>query len=157
MFGLTGLRLLGAVAGPLAIVAAIGGLAYSRGQWKDEALDWRKSTVEVSGQIGNSIGKPNLKYKDLGKAVNDYALAHGQLVIDTEIANARIGELGAESKRLKALNAELRVKAKAEITKRNRLIDRLESASLTPGDRNDCQAQIAAAEAALDAIFEEGL
>lgn len=141
----------------LTVLVIIGGLTISRNYWKGEAVEIKEQTVVATARIGRALGNDKLQWKDVPEQVERYADGHNQLVIDTGIANAQIDALGAERDRLRALNAELREKAKAEIKKRNRLIARLDDAALTPGDREDCQAQIAAAEEALDAIYEEGL
>jgi predicted RNase H-like nuclease (RuvC/YqgF family) len=155
MFGLP--KLYAGIGISLLLLVTIGGLTISRNYWKAEALDEREQKYVVTASIGKSLGNPKLKWKDVAEQVDRYASGHNQLVADTDEANRRLGELGDETKRLKALNAELRAKAKVEIQKRNRLIDRLENAALTPGDATNVQEQLAACVAALNSIYEEGL
>jgi hypothetical protein len=134
---------------------------HLRAYWRETHFTFKEQVVEeravVTARIGRAVGNPKLKWKDVPKQVEDFASGFDQLVAETGIANARIDALGAESERLKALNADLRVRAEKIIRERAKLIDRLAASANDPGERENCQAQIAAAEAALDAVFEEGL
>lgn len=141
----------------LAILATIGGLTVSRNYWKGEAVEIKEQTVVATARIGRALGNDKLKWKDVPEQVERYADGHDQLVIDTGIANAQVQQISAEADRLRALNAELREKAKVEIVKRNRLIAKLDNDALTPGDKENLQEQIGAVVAALDAIYEEDL
>lgn len=157
MLGLGGFKLYGAIG--LAVIAALF-VAWAfranhlRAYWHDR---YDTETVQVTAQIANAVGNPKLKWKDVGAQVDAYAKGHDALIVATSEANARIEAMGAESDRLKRFNAELRAKADIAIAARAKAIDRLEQSALTPGDRADCQAQIAAAQSALDAVYEEGL
>lgn len=157
MFGLSYARL--AVFGILALAIA-GFVAWAfrvdnrRAYWHNK---YDVETSQVTAHIANAIGNPDLRWKDVGKQVDLYASGHLKLVIATDEANARIDAMGAESERLKSLNAELRAKADKAIASRGKAIARLEQSALTPGDRDDCQSQIAAAQKALDEVYAEGL
>lgn len=157
MFGLSTFRFGLYIAAALALA---GFVAWAfrvdnlRAYWHER---YTSETTETTAQIANAIGNPDLKWRDVGAQVDAYASGHLALVIATDEANARIDAMGAESERLKALNAELRVKADKIIKERAHLIDRLEASANDPGERSDCQAQIAAAQNALDAVYREGL
>lgn len=131
--------------------------AYWHGKYDAVVEQYAEETAVVTARIGRAVGNPKLKWKDVPKQVEDFAAGYDVLVTETDIANAKLDQMGAESERLKALNADLRVRAEKIIRERAKLIDRLAASSNDPGERENCQAQIAAAEAALDAVFEEGL
>lgn len=126
---------------------------HLRAYWHDK---YDSETTQVTAQIANAIGNPKLRWRDVGTQVDAYATGHNRLLVATDEANARIDAMGAESERLKHLNAELRAKADKIIKERSKLIERLEASANEPGDVSDCQAQLAAVEAALDAVIEEG-
>lgn len=156
MFGISYLRLAayGIIAlGVLSFVAWAFRVDHLRGYWHDK---YDSETSQVTAQIANAIGNPKLRWRDVGNQVDAYAKGHQALLLATDEANATIDAMGAESERLKSLNAELRAKADKIIKERARLIDRLEASANDPGDVSDCQAQLAAVEAALDAVIEEG-
>lgn len=153
----TGFRLYALLGVALTVLAVIGGLTLSRNYWKGEAVELRESTAVVTATLRRVNNNPKLKWKDANEQIEAMAVSRESWKTVAGEQTAAVEAIGAEAERLRALNAELREKAKAEIKKRNRLIARLDDAALTPGDREDCQAQIAAAEAALDAIYEEGL
>lgn len=131
--------------------------AYWHGKHDAVVEQYTEEKAVVTARIGRAIGNPKLKWKDVPKQVEDFAAGYDQLVTDTNTANAQLDAMGAESERLKKLNADLRVRAEKIIRERAKLIDRLAASANDPGERENCQAQIAAAEAALDAVFEEGL
>lgn len=141
----------------LLLIVTIGGLTLSRNHWKGRALKVEEAAGVVTATIRRVTNNPKLQWKDANEQIEALAVSRESWKTVAGEQTAAIDALGMEAERLRALNAELREKAKAEIAKRNRLIARLDNDALTPGDRDDCQAQIAAAEAALDAIFEEGL
>lgn len=153
-WGLIGLAVLGFVAWAFRA-------DHLRAHWHKTYVEYKKQDEKedavVTARIGKAIGNKKLKWEDVPDQVERYANGHDLLVTNTEIANGKIAAMGAETERLKKLNSELRAKAEKEIAKRKAAIDRLEESANDPGDREDCQAQIAAAEAALDAIFREGL
>lgn len=153
----TGLRLyaaVGAIAAVLLLAAWAFRVDHLRAGWKTK---YETETYEVTARIGNAIGNPKLRWGDVPKQIELYADGHNQLIKATNEANAQIDAMGRESDRLLALNADLRAKADKIIKERAKLIDRLAASAKDPGQADDCQAQIAAAEAALDAIYEEGL
>lgn len=153
----TGLRLYAALGLGIAflLLAAWGfRVDHLRDGWRNRYIT---ETGEVTATIRRVTNNPKLKWKDAPEQIEALAVSRESWKSVAGEQTAQIDALGAESERLKKLNAELRAKAQAEIKKRNRLIDRLENDALTPGDRSDCNAQIAAAEAALDAIYAEGL
>lgn len=153
----TGFRLYALLGIVLAVAAAFGALTLSRNYWKGEAVELRDSTAVVTATLRRVNNNPKLEWKDANEQIEAMAVSRESWKTVAGEQTAAVEAIGAEAERLRALNAELREKAKAEIKKRNRLIARLDDSALTPGDREDCQAQIAAAEAALDAIYEEGL
>lgn len=152
----TGFRLYALLGIVLAVAAAFGALTLSRNSWKSEALFFRETTGTVTATLRRVNNNPKLEWKDANEQIEAMAVSRESWKTVAGEQTAAVEAIGAEAERLRALNAELREKAKAEIQKRNKLIARLDDAALTPGDREDCQAQIAAAEAALDAIYEEG-
>lgn len=164
MIGIPNFGLYAKIAAGLAVLAFVGWafrVDHLRAYWRETHLTFKEQVAEekavVTARIGRAIGNPKLKWKDVSKQVEDFAAGYDQLVTETNTANAQIDAMGAESERLKALNADLRVRAEKIIRERAKLIDRLAASANDPGEREDCQAQIAAAEAALDAVFEEGL
>lgn len=154
----------GKIAIALAILGFVGWafrVDHLRAHWRETYFTFKEQVTEeravVTARVGRAVGNPKLKWKDVPKQVEDFAAGYDQLVTDTNTANAQIDAMGAEAERLKALNADLRVRAEKIIRERAKLIDRLATSANDPGERENCQAQIAAAEAALDAVFEEGL
>jgi formylmethanofuran dehydrogenase subunit E len=113
--------------------------------------------IAVTAQVAKAVGNPKLKFADIGRQVELTVQSRDEWKASTIEQTAAINAMGKERERLLALNADLRAKAKAEIAKREVLINRLDSQSLTAGGREDYQAQIQAVEAALDAIYEEGV
>lgn len=152
-FGLVGLAILGFVAWAFRA-------DHLREHWHnkhDEVVKlYSNEKAVVTARIGKAVGNDKLKWEDVPDQVERYAESHNQLVKDTNVANAQIDAMGAEAIRLQQLNQELRAAANIEIRKRNKLIQKLDNDALTPGQIEDCQAQIAAAEAVIDQIFEEG-
>lgn len=141
----------------LLVLVTIGGLTLSRNHWKGEALEWKDSAGVVTATIRRVTNNPKLQWKDANEQIQ--ALGDSRQLwkeVATE-QTSQIDALGAETERLKKLNAVLRAKAEKEIVKRQKAIERLAASANDPGDRDDCQAQIAAAEAALDIIYAEGL
>jgi len=122
---------------------------------------WRTRYITETGEVTATIRRVTnnnkFQWKDASQQIEALAVSRESWKTVAGEQTAAIDALGAESERLKALNAELRAKAKAEIAKRNRLIDRLENAALTPGDATNVQEQLAACVAALNMIYEEGL
>ena len=157
MFGLTGLRLGVAIALALAVAGFVAWafrVDHLRAYWHDRYVT---ETGTVNASIANAIGNPDLKWKDVSQQVDRYAKGHAELQRQTIAANATINAMGAEAARLKRLNADMRAKADKAIAQRQTAIDRLARQALDPGERENCQQQIAAAQAALDLIYEEGL
>jgi hypothetical protein len=157
MFGLGKyLALAGGVA--LALVLAWGlRVDHLRAGWKLKFETVVEQTGVVTASIRRATGNPKLKWKDASAQVDALAASRDGWKSAAETQTAAIDRMGAEADRLKALNAELRARAEKEIARRTVAIDRLDNQALTAGDRDNCQQQIAAAEAALDAIYEEGL
>lgn len=69
----------------------------------------------------------------------------------------KIGEMGRDAERLKALSTEAQRVAKRLIAQRDTAIERLEKRALTPWDRSDCARQLREAEDALDYVWGAGL
>lgn len=160
MFGLAGIRLYGAIAIALAVMGFVGWafrVNHLRDYWHT-AHDQKVYQIEaVTAKIGNAIGNPKLKWKDVPEQVEQIVVSRDSWKTVAGEQTAAIDAMGAETERLQALNADLRARAEKEIAKRKVAIDRLASQATDPGERDNCQQQIAAAEAALDAIYEEGL
>jgi len=155
MFGLNKIYVY--IGAGLIVLATIGGLTLSRNYWKSEAIEWKDSAGVVTATIRRVTNNPKLQWKDANEQIQ--ALADSRKLWK-EVAGEQtieINALGAEAERLQKLNATLRAKAEKEIAKREKAINRLEDSAKDPGVREDCQAQIAAAEAALDIIYAEGL
>ena len=157
MFGLTGAKLIGAIIGPMAILATIGGLYWSRSNWieKYEVLSGQAGVLLYEIRVAS--GNENLKWQDApqqvratGQALNEWRMVASQ-------QSAEIDRMAFDAAKMQKLNAELRAKAETELRKRKAAFERLDASATDPGDRADCIAQIKAAEAALDAIYEAGL
>jgi hypothetical protein len=128
-----------------------------RANYRIEVLAWRKSTTEVTAKIGKAIENPDLKWEGVPQQIDLIIQSRDAWKTVAGEQTAAIDAMGLETERLKRLNSELRVKALKAIAKRQTAIDRLESQANDPGDRADCQAQITAANAALDEVWKEGL
>lgn len=154
MFGIS--RYIAAGVG-LSLILSLGwGLRvdHLRDGWRTRYIT---ETGEVTATIRRVTGNSELKWKDASPQIEALAGSRQRWKNVAGEQSAAIDALGTESQRLKRLNTELRIKAEKIIKDRAKLIDRLVDQAKTPGDREDCQAQIAAAEAALDAIYDEGL
>jgi len=142
----------------LALVLAWGlRVDHLRGEWRD-----RFETL--SGEAGNLLyeirvasGNDKLKWQDAPQQVRatGNALREWRMVASQQ--SAEIDRMAFDAAKMQKLNAELRAKAEVELRKRKAAFDRLDAQASDPGDRADCIAQIKAAEAALDAIYEQGL
>jgi hypothetical protein len=160
MFGLSGMRLYGALGALLALIGFIGWVVRIdglRANWKAKYEALAETTGGLLTTIRTESDNPRLKLKDAGEQVRLIASSRAAWQGTAELQSSRIDDLANETARLKALNAELRKRAEAAIAKRERAIDRLATAALTPGDRADCARQLFEAEAALDAVYREGL
>lgn len=158
MFGLEAkaAKLLAIALGSVLVMVLIAGLLWSRGYWKEryEGLDeWAVSVTAVTADITEN---KDLKREDVPVQLTLYGEANRKLLQATEEVTAAINQQGEESKRLKALNAELRVKADKLIAERSKLVGRLAERSLDAGDRENCQEQLGAVVRALNDIYEGG-
>ena len=157
MFGLSGFRLFGAIAGPIAIIGIIIGLYWSRGQWIDKYETLSRQAGDVLYEIRAVSGNDKLKWQEAPKQVRELGTSLTEWKKTAEDQTATIDRMAFDAARMQKLNAELRAKAEVELRKRQAAFERLDAQAADPGDRADCIAQIKAAEAALDAIYEEGL
>lgn len=142
--------------GSLLIIATIAFLYWSRSYWKEkyEGLDeWAVGVTAVTADITEN---PGLKREDVSVQLTNYGNANRELLRQTERVTAAINQQGAESERLKKLNADLRIKADKLIAERSKLLGRLAQRSLDPGDRENCQEQLGEIVRALNEIYEEG-
>jgi intein/homing endonuclease len=158
MFGLekAGVKLAVYVISSLIVIALIAGLFWSRGYWKERSENadtWIESVRAVAADITEN---PKLKKEDVPVQLANYGAANRELLRATKEVTVAINEQGAESKRLKQLNADLRAKAEKLIAERSKLVSRLAERSLDAGDRDNCQEQLGAVVRALNEIYEEG-
>ncbi len=153
MFGLSQAKLIGGGVALLGIALFIA-WALRVDNLRGRYLSQINATTAV---IGESLGNPRLKWKDVGQQVKAYVDGHNALVEVSERRNVAIAALGKETERLKALSASVAAKASILIAERGKLIDQLKRSAQEPGDASDLQAQIAAAQEALNAVYEEGL
>lgn len=127
---------------------------YLRDGWRTRYIT---ETGTVTATIRRVTGNNELKWRDANEQIEALADSRKLWKGVAGEQTAAIDSLGAEAERLRKLNATLRAKAEKEIAKRQRAIDRLAASANDPGERDNCQQQIAAAEAALDLIYQEGL
>jgi hypothetical protein len=160
MFGLSGIRLWGALGVLLAALALIGTVArldHLRASWKAKYEALAESAGALVAVIRIESGNRTLSLANAGEQVRLIASSRKAWQGTAELQSARIDDLANETARLKALSAELRARAEAAIAKRDSAIRRLSNAALDPGDRADCAQQLFDAEAALDDVYREGL
>lgn len=146
-------------------IAALLGVAIAWGfSWKADAVSWRGkfSTLDTQAKAVLAAARtasdnPRLTWADTARQVELLGQSRRQWKATSEIQTTKINALGEETARLYALNVELRRKAEVQIAKRDKAVARLENAALSPGDQQNCLAQIRDATAALDLVFEEGL
>lgn len=156
MLQTAGAKLAAYAIGSLLVLITIAGLAWSRGYWKERSENadvWIETVRAVSADITEN---KDLKREDVAVQLTLYGEANRKLLQATEQVTAAINQQGEEAKRLKALNADLRVKAEKLIAERSKLVGRLAERSLDAGDRDNCQEQLGAVVRALNEIYEEG-
>jgi hypothetical protein len=100
---------------------------------------------------------PSLRWVDVAEQIGRIGKSQREWRATADLQTARINDLGLETARLKALNADLRKQAEAHIAKRQQVIARLETQALSPGERSDCARQLRLVEEALDLVFREGM
>lgn len=160
MGAITGIRLYAAL-GTAVVLALLFAWAMRldalRADWKSkfDALTEQASVVLTSARAASD--NPRLSWRDAAAQIDLIGTSRREWKSTADLQSARIDALGAETARLKALSAEAQAKARAIIAKRDTAIARLSAMALTPGDRADCVAQLNAAEAALDLVYQEGL
>lgn len=157
ILGLTGFRLFGALAVPLLIIAAIGGLAWSRANWIDRYEVLSGHAGNILYEVRVATGNKKLRLEDAAGEVRRLAASRKEWKDAAEEQTAVIDRMAFDTKRMQQLNAELRAKAEVELRKRKAAYEQLDARARDPGNRADCIAQIKAAEAALDEIYEAGL
>jgi len=147
----------GAIGAAFLALALVAGLSWHKwGHWKSEYFTLRDEATEVVAAVRIASDNPKLQWKDAARQVGlidrSFSEARDRLSDQT----AEVNRLGAETKRLRALNEEQRRKIAALTARRDTLIARLESEALDPGDAADCWAQIRAMEATMNALYQEG-
>jgi hypothetical protein len=160
MFGLSGIKLWGALGALLALVGFVGWvvrLDQLRGKHLSDLTTLQGERDTFMGVLRTASDNPKLPWKFAGDQVQALAASRNGWKSTAVLQSSRIDALNQETMRLKALSEELRRKAEAAIAKRNNLAERLEQAALTPGDRTDCIRQLLDAEAALDLVWDQGL
>lgn len=157
---LSGIRLYAAIGVAVAFALLLGWalhLDHLRAGWKGAHDKLASEAAKVVIAIKEASDNPGLKWADAAGQVEQIGMSRKAWKGTAQLQSARIDELGIETARLKALNADLRKKAEAQIAKRDKAIARLESSALTPGERSDCARQLREAEEALDLVYAEGL
>lgn len=126
--------------------------------------DWKARFETLSGEAGNVLyeirvasGNDKLKWQDAPQQVRAIGSSLTEWRNVASKQSAEIDRMAFDAARMQKLNAELRAKAEVELRKRKAAYEQLDASAADPGDRADCIAQIKAAEAALDAIYEAGL
>lgn len=157
MLGLSGFRLWASILGPLAVLAVIGGLYWSRAEWKGKYETLSAEAGNLLYEIRVASDNKKLKWRDAPQQVRAIGTSLTEWRNVAAKQTAEIDRMAFDAARMQRLNAELRAKAEVELRKRKAAFDRLDAQASDPGDRADCIAQIKAAEAALDAIYEAGL
>ncbi len=147
----------GAIGAVFLALALVAGLSwYKWGYWKGEYLEIRDQASAVVAAVRIAADNPKLQWKDtavqIGELDKSYAEARSLLHEST----AKVNELGAEAKRLRALNVEAQRKIAKLTARRSELIRQLETEALDPGDVADCWAQIRAMEDTMNQLYREG-
>lgn len=160
MGALTGIRLYAAL-GAAAIAAGVLAWAFRldalRAGWKGKYEVLTEQASEVLLATRRASGHPKLSWDNAATQIDLIAAAGAEWKSTADQQTVKVDELGRETARLKALNAEERRKAEAIIARRDNAIARLSNMAIDPGDRADCVVQLREAEAALDLVFREGL
>ena len=154
------LRGRGLIIGALAFALLIGWalrIDHLRAGWKARYNNLSEISGGILSEVRSASANPKLRLNDAAEQVAQISSAKREWQATSELQSSRIDALAIESARLKALKAPLRAKAEVAIAKRNGSVKRLETGMLDPGERADCAAQIFAANAALDLVYEEGL
>ena len=128
-----------------------------RGQWRDKYETLAAEAGNLLYEIRAASGNDKLKWQDAPQQVRAVGASLTEWRMVASKQSAEIDRMAFDAARMQKLNAELRAKAEVELRKRKAAFDRLDAQASDPGDRADCIAQIKAAEAALDAIYEAGL
>lgn len=146
-------------AGLIVLLLLIWGMRvdHLRAGWKARHENLSRISGDILGSIRAASGQRGLRLENAAEQVTLIGAAKREWQATSELQSSRIDALAIESARLKALGDELRVRAEAAIAKRDSAINRLKTQALDPGERADCAAQIFAANAALDLLYEEGL
>lgn len=151
------LKLYGSIGLALILVVAIGihraGDRRVRAQL--DTLTNEAAAVLVATRIASD--NPSLRWIDAAGQIGMIGKSRREWKATADLQTARINDLGLETARLKAINADQRKQAEAHIAKRQQVIARLESQALTPGERSDCARQLRMIEEALDLVFREGM
>ncbi len=128
-----------------------------RGQWRDKYETLSAEAGNLLYEIRVASDNKKLKWRDAPQQVRAIGTSLTEWRNVAAKQTAEIDRMAFDAARMQRLNAELRAKAEVELRKRKAAFDRLDAQASDPGDRADCIAQIKAAEAALDAIYEAGL
>lgn len=128
-----------------------------RGQWRDRYETLSAEAGNLLYEIRVASDNKKLQWRDAPQQVRAIGSSLNEWRNVAAKQTAEIDRMAFDAARMQKLNAELRAKAEVELRKRKAAFDRLDAQATDPGDRADCIAQIKAAEAALDAIYEAGL
>lgn len=130
---------------------------HLRADWKAKHEALSAIAGDILGAVRTASDNPRLNLTDAAEQVDLIGVAKRGWQTTSQLQSSRIDALGIEAARRQALGAELQAKADRAISKRESAIKRLETQRLDPGERADCAAQIFAANAALDLVYQEGL
>lgn len=128
-----------------------------RANWKLRFEGLTKEAGVVLAVTRRESGNRRLAWRGTAEQIELLGAAKRQWQEVARDQSNRIAELGTETTRLRQLGEAERLKAERAIAQRNNALSRLERQALTPGDREDCEAQLRSAQEALDLVFEEGL
>ena len=130
-------------------------LDYLRDHWRGKFNALSNEAAAVLVAVREAADNPKLQWRDVPKQIDaiDASLTEWKGAAETQ--SAMIDAMGRDSDRLRAENAALVKKIAAANAKREAAIARLDNDALDPGDRADCWAQIRAADAALNQLYEE--
>lgn len=160
MIDFTGIKLylkIGAGIVAAAFIAWVIRIDYLRNDWKTKYEVLSTQAGDVLYEIRVASGKKKLAWADVPAEIRDLDHARDSWKMASNAQSVAIDRMAFDTAKMKKLNAELRAKAQVELEKRKAAYERLDKQAMTPGDRADCIAQIKAAEAALDTIYEAGL
>ncbi|WOF44385.1 hypothetical protein KNJ79_05480 [Sphingopyxis indica] len=129
---------------------------HLRAYWHDKYDVISDQAGKVLDSVRIASDNPDLEWEDTATQIDQLDASLTQWKGTAQTQSQMIDELGRDTERLRAENAELAAKVAVLNRKRAELIRRLDEDAMDPGDRADCWAQIREAEDALNQLYKEG-